>query len=135
MGWEFFRLISRAGEAYLDRNQLRQFHEYFPMSLKGESVVENRISELKQDGQGMVKKVLDNQAYLDVDKFPAGHMTCTWVGPDDYPWEQEGRRYADGGVLGQTAEPSEFGGSDNVDRMSVEESETQSVGGVSDDYR
>ena len=136
MGWEFFRLVSRAGEAYLDRNQLRQFHEYFPMSLKGESVVENRISELKQDGQGMVKKVLDNQAYLDVDKFPAGHMTCTWVGPDDYPWEHEGRRNADGGFLGgQAAEPSEFGGSEDVDRMSVEDSETQSVGGVSEDYR
>lgn len=135
MGWEFFRLVARAGEAYLDRNQLRQFHEYFPMSLKGESVVENRISELKQDGQGMVRAVLENQAYLDVDKFPAGHLTCTWVGPDDYPWEHEERSNANGGFLGQTAEPSEFGGSEDVDGMSVDDSEAQSVAGGSEGYR
>lgn len=113
MGFEFFRLISRAGEAYLDRNQLRQFHDYFPMSLKGESVVENRVSELKADGQGMVRKVLENHSYLDVEKFPAGHMTCTWVGPEDYPWEtQSGAGAAgDGRSARGTAEPSEFGGS------------------------
>lgn len=128
MGWAFFRLISKAGEAYLDRNQLRQFHEYFPMSPKGESVVENRISELKQDGQGMVDKVLDNQAFLDVDKFPAGHMTCTWVGPEDYPWE-----YADSSR--NTAEALETGDSEDLDGMSVEDSETQSVAAGAEDYR
>jgi hypothetical protein len=105
------------------------------MSLKGESVVENRISELKQDGQGMVRAVLENQAYLDVDKFPAGHMTCTWVGPDDYPWEHEGRMDDRGGFLGQTAEPSEFGGSEDVDGMSVDDSEAQSIAGGSEGYR
>jgi len=134
MGWEFFRLVSRAGEAYLDRNQLRQFHDYFPMSLKGESVVENRISELKQDGQGMVKKVLENQAYLDIDKFPAGHMTCTWVGPEDYPWEHEGRVSARVDLSRDTVEPSEFGGSEDIDGMAVDYSETQSVAVGGDGY-
>lgn len=116
MGFEFFRLIAKAGEAYLDRNQLRQFHEYFPMSLKGESVVENRISELKQDGQGMVRVVLENRSYLDTERFPAGHLTCTWVGPEDYPWEWEG---GEGGSERGTVEPSEFGGSMDVDGLSV----------------
>lgn len=83
------------------------------MSLKGESVVENRVSELKADGQGMVRKVLENHSYLDVEKFPAGHMTCTWVGPEDYPWEtQSGAGAAGYGRSARgTAEPSEFGGS------------------------
>ncbi|KAM0715216.1 hypothetical protein Q7P37_009681 [Cladosporium fusiforme] len=109
-----------SGEAYLDRNQLRQFHEYFPMSLKGESVMENRISELKADGQGMVRKVLENCSYLDTEKFKPGHMTCTWVGPDDYPWEQQAA--ASGEEMserGGTVEPSEFGGSMDVDGHSV----------------
>lgn len=114
MGHEFFRLISKAGESYLDRNQLRQFHEYFPMSGKGESVIENRISELKQDGQGMVKKVLVNESQLDVDKYPTNHLTCTWVGPDDYPWDRAART-AVAASSRSTAEPSEFGGGMDVD--------------------
>lgn len=117
MGFEFFKVISRAGEAYLDRNQLRQFHDYFPMSPKGESVVENRVSELKQEGQGMVRKALENHSYLDVDRFPAGHMTCTWVGPDDYPWERAARAAAaaEAESMRGTVEPSEFGGEMEVD--------------------
>jgi hypothetical protein len=127
MGFAFFRLVAKAGEAYLDRNQLRQFHEFFPMSLKGESVVENRISELKQEGQGMVQKVLKNEAYLDVEKFPAGHLTCTWVGPDDYPWEHTGKD-ARSGADGSSSrtEASESEGMD-IDGASVGESEDQSV--------
>ena len=62
-------------------------------------------------------------------------MTCTWVGPDDYPWEHEGRSSANGGFLGQMVEPSEFGGSEDVDGMSVEDYETQSVAGGSEGYR
>ena len=100
------------------------------MSLKGESVVENRISELKRDGQEMVKKLFENQAYLDIDKFPAGHMTCTWVGPDDYPWEHDGSARGNRGVSRDTVEPCEFGGSEDVDNMSVEDSD---IGGG--DYR
>lgn len=126
LGFEFFRLVHKAGEAYLDRNQLRQFHEYFPMSLKGESVMENRISELKQDGHDMVKKVLENYSYLDVERYPAGHMTCTWVGPDDYPWERAARQRER--AERETVEPSEFGGSSgmDVDGMSVADTEMQS---------
>lgn len=88
------------------------------MSLKGESVLENRISELKQDGQGMVKTVLENNSYLDTERFPAGHMTCTWVGPDDYPWEWTAGTASEIGGRG-TVEPSEFGGSMDVDGHSV----------------
>jgi hypothetical protein len=40
-----------------------------------------------------------------------------------------------GGFLGQTAEPSEFGGSEDVDGMSVDDSEAQSVAGGSEGYR
>jgi hypothetical protein len=135
MGFEFFRLVSRAGEAYLDRNQLRQFHEYFPMSLKGESVLENRISELKQEGQGMVAKVLENHSYLDVERFPAGHMTCTWLGPEDYPWENVGReRMTEGTPFSSsssraTKEPEEFERDGSMDEeMSVDDGEDRFVG-------
>jgi hypothetical protein len=121
MGFEFFRLVSRAGEAYLDRNQLRQFHEYFPMSLKGESVLENRISELKQEGQGMVAKVLENHSYLDVERFPAGHMTCTWLGPEDYPWENVGR------VRGLEGTPSSASSSEERDSEEREFGRGESV--------
>ena len=138
MGFEFFRLVSRAGESYLDRNQLRQFHEYFPMSLKGESVLENRISELKQDGQGMVAKVLENHSYLDVERFPAGHMTCTWLGPDDYPWENVGRGMREGTSSSRETEERDSseeigrGASMDADGMSVADSEAR-VGGEGED--
>lgn len=135
MGFEFFRVISRAGEAYLDRNQLRQFHEYFPMSLKGESVLENRISELKQEGQGIVAKVLENHSYLDVERFPAGHMTCTWLGPEDYPWESVAREKMMEGTPSSssmaTEEPEEFGRDGSMDDdggMEVDDGEARSGG-------
>jgi hypothetical protein len=127
MGWQFFRTVAQAGESYLDRNQLRQFHEFFPMSLKGESVVENRISELKQQGQHMVEAVLKNNAYLDVERFPAGHLTCTYVGPHDYPWERPAQ--VEGEALRGMREQSEMSGGRDVDAMSERDSELQSVAG------
>jgi hypothetical protein len=107
------------------------------MSLKGESVLENRISELKQEGQGMVAKVLENHSYLDVERFPAGHMTCTWLGPEDYPWENVGRerRMEEGTPCSSssraTEEPEGFGrdGSmDDGDGMEVDDGEGKSGG-------
>ena len=107
------------------------------MSLKGESVLENRISELKQEGQGMVAKVLENHSYLDVERFPAGHMTCTWLGPEDYPWENVGRvRGLEGTPSSASSseerdsEEREFGRGESVDDdgMSIVDGEGRSGG-------
>ena len=104
------------------------------MSLKGESVLENRISELKQDGQGMVAKVLENHSYLDVERWPAGHMTCTWIGPGDYPWEGVGGGGMVGGTPSSSRDSSEEVAADGEDGdgMSVADSQARGDGGDMD---
>jgi hypothetical protein len=75
----------------------------------------------------MVEAVLKNNAYLDVERFPAGHLTCTYVGPHDYPWERPAQ--VEGEALRGMREQSEMSGGRDVDAMSERDSELQSVAG------
>lgn len=48
MGKELVDAIMKGGDAYLNRHVLDQFHAYFPMSNKGNSVLEGKIEEMKE---------------------------------------------------------------------------------------
>ena len=89
MGWQYFKCVYDAGDSYLNRVQMDQFHLYFPMSGKGQSVLENNINMLKQRGRNIVEPALRSYCQLDIDRFPVNHMTCVRVGPSDFPWMQE----------------------------------------------
>jgi hypothetical protein len=71
--------------------------------------------------------VLKNNAYLDVERFPAGHLTCTYVGPHDYPWERPAQEV--GELSREMREQSEMSGGRDGDGMSERDSEIQSVSG------
>lgn len=47
-GFALIKAIGKGGDAYLDKNHLEQFHQYFPMSNRAKAVVENKINEVKE---------------------------------------------------------------------------------------
>jgi len=47
MGKELVDAVMHGGDAYLDKAMLEGFHTYFPMSPKGNNVLEAKISEMK----------------------------------------------------------------------------------------
>lgn len=109
MGWHFFKCVHEAGDAYLNRVQMDQFHLYFPMSGKGQSVLENNVNQLKAHGRTIVEPALRSYCQLDIERFPVQHMTCVRVGPNDFPWlrqdsePEEEEDEEDGGMDGATA--------------------------------
>lgn len=48
MGYSYVYLISEGGDRYLDKPALQDFHRLFPMTQKGTSVLENRLTEIKE---------------------------------------------------------------------------------------
>lgn len=49
MGFQYVKTIVAGGDGYLDRRSLQNtFHHYFPLSGKGESVVERNLGEMKE---------------------------------------------------------------------------------------
>ena len=48
MGYEIVMTIQEGGDAYLNKPQLDGFHNLFPMSRKGTSVVEYKVNEMKE---------------------------------------------------------------------------------------
>ncbi|OQN98607.1 hypothetical protein B0A48_15870 [Cryoendolithus antarcticus] len=89
MGYSFFLLISRGGDNYLDRSVVQSFHDYFPMSQKGEAVLEGRLAEIKGFARELVADALGNASQLEIvgGGWEVGHMCCVVVGEGDYPWE------------------------------------------------
>ena len=86
MGWQFYKCVYEAGDSYLDREQMEQFHRYFPMSNKGEGVLENIVNQLKAHGRKIVEPAMRSYCQLDVERHEVAHMTCIRIGPNDYPW-------------------------------------------------
>ncbi|KAK4540105.1 hypothetical protein LTR36_009770 [Oleoguttula mirabilis] len=86
MGYEMVMTIMAGGDTYLDKPMLDSFHGLFPMSRKGESVVEGKLLEMKDHIKRFVKDLAKNESQLDTRVFAVTHFTCTTVNIDDYPW-------------------------------------------------
>lgn len=88
-GFDFYMKISEGGQSYLDRQTVRQFHYRFPMSSKGQIVVEHQLDELKRTAKGFVVELMANKSQLDVQKYPVLYLTCLEVERMDIPWIRE----------------------------------------------
>lgn len=122
MGWQFYKCVYEAGDSYLDREQMEQFHRYFPMSNKGEGVLENIVNQLKAHGRKIVEPAMRSYCQLDVERHEVAHMTCIRIGPNDYPWiHQEPQEVeeedGDDDIDGTTANEDAF----SADDYSMEE--------------
>lgn len=54
-GWAFYQELLTGGEAYLRREDLREWHEMFPMSGKGTMVLQNHLNDIKEEVRKLVK--------------------------------------------------------------------------------
>jgi hypothetical protein len=95
-GYELYKQIGTAGESYMDKSVINQFHTRFPMTKKAMNVLENHLLEIKECMKGVVDqhKILKSNCQLDVHRFPVNYLTCTDFQRKDYLWvkEAEGAR-------------------------------------------
>ncbi|KAH7081362.1 hypothetical protein BKA63DRAFT_588788 [Paraphoma chrysanthemicola] len=87
-GYELYKQIGTAGEAYMDKSVINQFHTKFPMTKKAMNVLENHLLEIKECMKGVVDqhKILKSTTQLDVARFPVNYLTCTDFKREDFPW-------------------------------------------------
>lgn len=87
-GYSLYRQLGSAGEAYMDKQVINQFHNNAPMTKKAMNVLENHLLEIKECVKGIVEKkgILKNKSQLDLSKNPVNYLTCTDFQGDDLPW-------------------------------------------------
>ncbi|KAH9861428.1 hypothetical protein J1614_011174 [Plenodomus biglobosus] len=87
-GFALYKSLGAAGEAYMDKSVINQFHTKFPMTKKALNVLENHLYEIKECIKGVVEAhgLLKSACQLDVHRFPVGYLTCTVFHRDDFPW-------------------------------------------------
>jgi hypothetical protein len=87
-GYELYKQIGTAGESYMDKSVINQFHTKFPMTKKAMNVLENHLLEIKECMKGVVDqhKILKSTCQLDVHRFPVPYLTCTEFKREDIPW-------------------------------------------------
>ncbi len=88
-GFEFYSQIRKGGQAYLDREILEDFHLRFPMTPKGQLVVESHLNDIKTGAKGFVQELCTSNCQLDVTKNPVPYLTCVSVDKADVPWLKE----------------------------------------------
>jgi hypothetical protein len=89
-GYSFYYMMSKGGQAYLDRNQCLKFHLYCPMSQKGRTVFENHLSAYKAEIQTFVEPLMLNRTQLELKETePLKHLVSLEVGAADYPWNNK----------------------------------------------
>jgi hypothetical protein len=87
-GYELYKAIGTAGESYMDKSVINQFHAKFPMTKKAVNVLENHLFEIKECMKAVVDqhKVLRSTTQLDIHRFPVAYLTCTDFKREDCPW-------------------------------------------------
>jgi len=87
-GYELYKLISTAGDAYMDKSVINQFHTWFPMTKKAMNVLENHLLEVKECMKELVDQhtLLKSYCQLDIHRFPVNYLTCIEFKKSDCPW-------------------------------------------------
>jgi hypothetical protein len=90
-GYELYKAIGTAGESYMDKSVINQFHTKFPMTKKAMNVLENHLLEIKECMKGVVDQhqILKSNTQLDVNRFPVNYLTCIDFQSKDFPWMKE----------------------------------------------
>ncbi|KAI4715500.1 hypothetical protein E4T48_08330 [Aureobasidium sp. EXF-10727] len=88
-GHDMYLRLFNGGQNYLGRDVQKGFHQHFPMSGKGEKVLQNNIDIIKAGVTKVVAPLMNNESQLDIVKSPVKWLTCTVVGGADYIWDPE----------------------------------------------
>lgn len=91
-GAEFYRKLSAGDGAYLVPLELRDWHLYFPMTLKGERKVSEALSLVKETYKPLTAPLLVNNGLpLPDGARPLPYLTFAKITEEDYPWNPEGK--------------------------------------------
>ncbi|KAF1985422.1 hypothetical protein K402DRAFT_432548 [Aulographum hederae CBS 113979] len=85
-GYWFYNCIGKNYDKYLTMDDLNLFHNRFPMSPKGKTVVRSFLQDIKIAVKPKCEQLLKNESSLDVDKFTVDWLTCIKLGKRDAPW-------------------------------------------------
>lgn len=90
-GYELYKQIGTAGESYMDKSVINQFHTKFPMTKKAMNVLENHLLEIKECMKGVVDqhKILHSTCQLDLNRYPVAYLTCVDFKRTDFPWVKD----------------------------------------------
>jgi hypothetical protein len=89
-GYELYVQLGMAGEAYMDKSVISQFHSKFPMTKKAMNILETHLLEIKECVKEMVAKhaILESTCMLDTHRYPVDYLTCAVVKKEDLPWRE-----------------------------------------------
>ena len=87
-GFMFFKTLEMGGDAYLTHEDMRNFHQYFPMSSKACHILENNVKIIKDDMKYFVAEFFVNRTSIDPATFKLEWLTCCVVEKEDFPWEK-----------------------------------------------
>ncbi|KAH0356095.1 hypothetical protein KCU83_g1316, partial [Aureobasidium melanogenum] len=88
-GHDIYTRLFNGGQSYLTREVQNGFHQHFPMSGKGQKVLQNNVDIIKAGITKIVTPLMKNESQLDITKFPVKWLTCTVVNGADYLWDPE----------------------------------------------
>ncbi|CAD0106901.1 unnamed protein product, partial [Aureobasidium uvarum] len=88
-GHDMYLRLFNGGQNYLGRDIQSGFHQHFPMSGKGQKVLQHNIDIIKAGVTKVVAPLMNNESQLDIVKSPVKWLTCTVVGGADYLWDPE----------------------------------------------
>lgn len=90
-GFSLYYKLGQAGDAYMGKGIINQFHNKFPITKKAMNVLENHLLEIKECVKGCVdqKGVLKSTCQYDTTRWPVDYMTCAELKGREYPWVEE----------------------------------------------
>jgi hypothetical protein len=107
-GYWLYKKLAEGGDAYLSKQELKSFHERFPMSTRGERVFEEHVNTLKAGLRPCVADLMPNESQLDCERFPVDYLTCVKIEKDKLQkiWEGGGQERGDVGLGRSESEDS-----------------------------
>lgn len=90
-GYAWYKMFATGGDSYLHHEDMKAFHQFFPMSSKACSVLEANMNVLKDEVKIFVRDIVINRTHIDPETLEGVHkpwLTCAVVLDEDLPWHQ-----------------------------------------------
>lgn len=90
-GYAWYKKFATGGSSYLDHEDMKMFHQFFPMSGKACGILEASLNVLKEETKSFVKGLMVNRTHVNVEKLDNVQepwLTCVLVESEDMPWNQ-----------------------------------------------
>jgi hypothetical protein len=82
-GWSFFLPLSMADQSYLNAQDMKKWHEKFPVTGRSSHNIVKHLDDIKTGVKQLVMPLFSNLSYLDTTHRPVNYFTRTVVKRDD----------------------------------------------------